>query len=115
MSARTIRRLVVVAVVVTIGVNIGGYCTRRTRTRNTGEMMQAEIATDPIVVRPAVAADQSEIVELVRLGNLPPYSLKWSHFMVAEKVGKIVGVGQIRKHGPCNELGSLSVHPDYRS
>src|SRR3954447_4550859 len=67
-----------------------------------------------IVIRPAVEADQTAIVELVRLGELPPYSLKWQHFLVAEIEGKIVGVGQIRKHGTCNELGSLAVHPDYR-
>jgi len=67
-----------------------------------------------IQIRPATAADQDTIRHIVRLGKLPPYSLKWQHFLVAEEDGRVIGVGQIRQHGGHNELGSLAVLPERR-
>jgi N-acetylglutamate synthase-like GNAT family acetyltransferase len=67
-----------------------------------------------IQIRPAKAAEQDTIRHIVRLVGLPPYSLKWQHFLVAEQDGQVIGVGQIRQHGGYNELGSLAVLPEQR-
>ena len=50
----------------------------------------------------------------MKIGGLPPISLKWPNFLVAERDGQPVGVGQIRKHGEIPELGSLVVLPEHR-
>lgn len=67
-----------------------------------------------IQIRPAIAADQDTIRHIVRVAELPPYSLRWQQFLVAEQSGQVIGVGQIRRHGKVNELGSLAVLPDHR-
>jgi N-acetylglutamate synthase-like GNAT family acetyltransferase len=67
-----------------------------------------------IRIRSATAADQDIIRHIVRIGELPPYSLRWQQFLVAEQDGRVIGVGQIRRHGRYNELGSLAVLPEYR-
>jgi amino-acid N-acetyltransferase len=46
--------------------------------------------------------------------QLDPTALHWSHFVVAEHDGEIVGIGQVRPYPRCRELGSLAVRKDYR-
>lgn len=65
-------------------------------------------------IRPAVAADESTIKQMVRQARLDPTSLKWSRFLVAEAGGEIVGIGQVKQYPGCQELGSLVVHRAYR-
>jgi amino-acid N-acetyltransferase len=65
-------------------------------------------------IRPATEADDAIIKRMVRAERLDPTSLKWEHFLVAEEDGQIVGIGQIREHKGCQELGSLVVLPAYR-
>lgn len=64
--------------------------------------------------RRATPGDQPAIRRMVRGAHLDPTGLHWSHFVVAERDGEIVGVGQIRpfRRGP--ELGSLVVRDDLR-
>lgn len=66
-------------------------------------------------LRHATIDDQSIIKQFVREAELDPTSLHWSHFIVAEKQGKIVGIGQIRPYKNCRELGSLVVLEAFRN
>jgi len=65
-------------------------------------------------IRPATEADSATIHRMVRAEHLDPTAIKWQNFLVAEKDGQIVGIGQIRQHADCQELGSLVVLLDYR-
>jgi amino-acid N-acetyltransferase len=65
-----------------------------------------------VAVRKATAADQWKIRWMVFREGIDPTALHWSHFLVAEHAGSIVGIGQIRPSA--NELGSLAVSPAYR-
>jgi amino-acid N-acetyltransferase len=67
-----------------------------------------------VQIRSAVADDQETIKSMVREEQLDPTSLHWSHFVVAEHEGEIVGIGQIRPYPRCRELGSLVVREGYR-
>lgn len=67
-----------------------------------------------IQIRPASAADQETINGMVREEGLDFTSLHWSHFLVAEDDGQIVGIGQVRPYPRCRELGSLAVQRNYR-
>ena len=44
----------------------------------------------------------------------PTTRLHFEHALVAEVDGEVVGVGQIKHHPGCQELGSLVVLPEYR-
>ena len=65
-------------------------------------------------LRPATAEDADTIRHMVRAERLDPTSLDWRHFLVAEVDGHIIGIGQIKQHPGCQELGSLVVRPGYR-
>jgi amino-acid N-acetyltransferase len=67
-----------------------------------------------VYIRAARADDAAIIKKMVWDEQLDPTALKWQHFLVAEADGKIVGIGQIRRHADCNELGSLVVLKTYR-
>lgn len=70
-----------------------------------------------IILRPAAAADQKGIVEIIHTVGINPMDLKWQHFTVAvdDATGAIVGTGQIKTHGDgSRELASIAVLPDYR-
>jgi amino-acid N-acetyltransferase len=51
---------------------------------------------------------------MVRDERLDPTKLNWQNFLVAETDGRMVGVGQIRQHADCRELGSLVTLKEYR-
>lgn len=70
-----------------------------------------------ITLRPATAADQKRIVEIIHSVGINPMDLKWKNFTVAvdEATGEIVGTGQIKTHGDgSRELASIAVLSDYR-
>lgn len=67
-----------------------------------------------IQIRPAVEADQGFIRQMVRDEDLDPTALHWSHFLIAEAEGEIVGIGQVRPYPKCRELGNLVVKEPYR-
>ncbi|MBI5668823.1 MAG: GNAT family N-acetyltransferase [Chloroflexi bacterium] len=67
-----------------------------------------------IHIRPATAADQDTIRQMVKAEELDPTGLHWSHFLIAENGGEIVGIGQVRPYPKCRELGSLVVKEPYR-
>lgn len=70
-----------------------------------------------IMLRPATAADQKRIVEIIHIVGINPMDLKWKNFTVAvdEATGQIVGTGQIKPHRDgSRELASIAVMPDYR-
>lgn len=70
-----------------------------------------------IILRPATAADQKRIVEIIHTVGINPMDLKWKNFIVAvdEATDTIVGTGQIKTHGDgSRELASIAVLPDYR-
>jgi N-acetylglutamate synthase-like GNAT family acetyltransferase len=63
-------------------------------------------------VRPATDDDQPLIRRVVRRTLLDPTVLHWSRFVLVERDGEVVGVGQIRPRTP--ELDSLVVRRDMR-
>jgi N-acetylglutamate synthase-like GNAT family acetyltransferase len=66
-------------------------------------------------IRRANAADQTDITTMVRRARLNPRALQWSHFVVAEHEGHIVGVAQVRPHPDgARELASIVVEPEHR-
>jgi len=70
-----------------------------------------------ISLRPATAADQKRIVEIIHIVGINPMDLKWQHFTVAvdDATNAIVGTGQIKTHGDgSRELASIGVLPEYR-
>ncbi|MSP12893.1 MAG: N-acetyltransferase [Chloroflexi bacterium] len=70
---------------------------------------------DGFTLRPATAADQQTIVEVIRQARINPQDLKWPNFIVAEKEQQIIGTGQIKTHGDgSRELASIAVRPAYQ-
>jgi N-acetylglutamate synthase-like GNAT family acetyltransferase len=68
-----------------------------------------------IIIRPAAEADQSTITSLIREARLNPRNLHWSHFLVAEEDGKIVGLRQVKIHrNGTREVASGLVIPEYQ-
>jgi amino-acid N-acetyltransferase len=65
-------------------------------------------------LRAAVEADKGTIRRMIVDARLDPTSVHWSHFMVAEEDGRIVGIAQVKPLLGCNEFGSLVVLPAYR-
>lgn len=68
-----------------------------------------------ITIRHARLGDQLAIISIVHAAHLNPISLPWWRFLVAEKAGKVIGVGQIQAHfDGTREARSLAVRPEYR-
>ena len=67
-----------------------------------------------LTLRRAVEADQVLIRQMViKEAGLDPTSLDWSHFVIAELAGEVVGLGQIRPYRGCPELGSIYTRPQF--
>ena len=69
---------------------------------------------DAFSIRPARQEDAATIKRMVRAAGLDPSSLHWPNFLVAEKDGRVIGVGQVKPYGGARELGSLVVLKPYR-
>jgi len=70
-----------------------------------------------ITLRPATAADQKQIVAIIRAAQINPLGLKWPNFVLAveAETGAIVGTGQIKAHADgSRELASIAVIPAYQ-
>jgi len=67
-----------------------------------------------VTIRPARPDDDAIIKQMVWQARLDPTSLKWQNFLVAEHNGEIAGIGQVKPHADCRELGSLVTKGSYR-
>jgi N-acetylglutamate synthase-like GNAT family acetyltransferase len=66
----------------------------------------------PLTIRPATENDQPAIRRLIAEVRLPGMNLQWPNFLVAEKDGEMVGMGQVKSHGDgSRELASIAVVP----
>ena len=66
-------------------------------------------------LRPATAADQPIITAIVRQAGINPRDLEWPRFIVAEREGEVIGVGQVKPHGDgSRELASIAVRPEFQ-
>ena len=68
-----------------------------------------------ITLRPATAADQDSIGQIIREAGINPMGLNWERFIVAEDNGKIVATGQVKPHrNGTRELASIATIPEYQ-
>lgn len=68
-----------------------------------------------IVIRPATEADRWAILRLMRPRDYNRINLQPTCFLVAEDAGRVVGIGQIKRHRDGTpELASLVVTPERR-
>ena len=67
-----------------------------------------------MIIRAAQAKDAKMVIGMVREAGLDPSQLQWQQFLVTCKGKKIIGVGQLRRYGAAQELGSLVVSPAWR-
>lgn len=66
-------------------------------------------------IRPATESDRPAILGLMRAGDFNRINLKPACFLVAEDTGRIIGIGQIKRHRDGTpELASLVVAADRR-
>jgi amino-acid N-acetyltransferase len=65
-------------------------------------------------IRSATPDDEATIKRMVRAARLDPTQLNWQNFVVAEIDGQTAGIGQVRRHRDCNELGSMITRKSYR-
>ena len=69
-----------------------------------------------ILIRAATAADQAAIRQIIGQARLNPMGLHWQRFIVAEELGQVLGVGQIKPHSDGTlELASLAIVPERQS
>jgi N-acetylglutamate synthase-like GNAT family acetyltransferase len=68
-----------------------------------------------VIIRPAVAADQSAITMIVHAARISPTGLDWPRFLVAEESGGLIGVGQVKPHRDgSREVASIAVVPEWQ-
>jgi N-acetylglutamate synthase-like GNAT family acetyltransferase len=70
-----------------------------------------------ITLRPATAADQPRIVQMIREAQINPMGLHWQNFVLAvdDEAGRVIGTGQIKPHGDgSRELASIYVEPAHQ-
>lgn len=67
-----------------------------------------------ITIRPALADDDTIIRAMIKREQLDPTGIKWQNFLIAEIDNEIAGIGQIKPHRDCEELGSLITNPEFR-
>ncbi|MCL4863346.1 MAG: GNAT family N-acetyltransferase [Caldilineaceae bacterium] len=66
-------------------------------------------------IRPAAEADRTAILALMRPGDYNRINLKPACFLVAEEAGRVIGIGQVKRHRDgAWELASLVVAADRR-
>ena len=69
---------------------------------------------DATSIRPARPEEARVIRRMVGGAGLDPTSLRWENFLVAEKGGRVIGIGQVKPYRGARELGSLVVLNAYR-
>lgn len=70
---------------------------------------------DKVTLRAARAEDQKVIRKMVRQARINPFGLHWPDFIIAEREGQIVGIGQVKEHRDgSRELASIAVRPAYQ-
>lgn len=67
-----------------------------------------------MTIRAAREEEAERVIGMVRQARLDPTQLRWQQFLVACQGEEIVGVGQLRRYGTAQELGSLVVLPAWR-
>lgn len=67
-----------------------------------------------VTIRRALETDQPLIRQMIKQEDLDPTLLDWPQFLIAEKNGEVLGIGQVRPYPKCRELGSLAVKKEYR-
>ncbi|MCE7987677.1 MAG: GNAT family N-acetyltransferase [Caldilinea sp. CFX5] len=66
-------------------------------------------------IRPATEADRTAILGLMRPGDFNRVNLQPVCFLVAEEAGRVIGIGQVKRHRDGTpELASLVVAADRR-
>lgn len=66
-------------------------------------------------IRPPTEVQFEAARRILKDARLDPTTpLRIEHTLIAEVDGEVVGVGQIKRHRDCQELGSLVVLPEYR-
>ena len=67
-------------------------------------------------IRHALAAESTQIKDLIHLVGINPSGLDWKRFVVAvNESGQVLACGQIKPHGAdVRELASIAVLPEYR-
>lgn len=66
-------------------------------------------------IRPAMEADRTAILSLMRSGDFNRINLRPACFLVAEEAGRVIGIGQVKRHRDGTpELASLVVAADRR-
>jgi len=68
-------------------------------------------------LRSATAADESRILDLLQRSGLPTSDLQGARpeFIVAQRAGRIIGIGALERFGTAALLRSLAVEPAWRS
>jgi N-acetylglutamate synthase-like GNAT family acetyltransferase len=70
---------------------------------------------DALKIREARKADRRAIKALVRRARLNPFGIDWRRFCVCvTENGKVIGIGQLKKHISSFELASIAVARKWR-
>ncbi len=68
-----------------------------------------------IVIRPPDRAEFEKARAILKAARLDPTTpLLFEHTLIAASDGTVVGVGQVKHHSDCQEIGSLAVLPEYQ-
>lgn len=68
-----------------------------------------------IVIRPPDRAEFETARRILKAAGLDPTTpLRFEHTLVAVDESKVVGIGQVKYHSDCREIGSLVVLPEYQ-
>jgi N-acetylglutamate synthase-like GNAT family acetyltransferase len=78
--------------------------------------MQSDNSSREFSLRPATAADDRTIHQIISQVHINPMGLDWRHFILAEDHdGHIIGCGQLKPHYDGSiELASIAVLPGWR-
>ena len=70
---------------------------------------------DEITLRPPRVDEHLLIRRMIASNNLNPFGLAWDNFIVAaDEQDRLIGCGQIKRHGELEELASLIVTDEWQ-
>jgi len=58
--------------------------------------MNTQTTDEKVTLRPATAADQAIIVQIIEEADINPNNLDWERFLLAEIDGHVVGTGRVK-------------------